>query len=491
MSQGVMLSSHAADRRAVLGLGALAVLARRAAAASPIDAPADADPSGLLSKLVDRLTFGWTPEEHQRAVTLGYEGYLEYHLNPSAIDDSVLDGSLQAYAVLSRTFAEQRAVPVSDVRNEFVEARLLRALSSKRQLLERVVEMWTNHFSIYLLENENTAYLKPADDRDVIRAHALGSFPNLLLASMRSPAMMQYLDNTVSTGNNPNENYSRELMELHTLGVSGGYSQDDVYNLALILTGWGYDTRAQLPTYGQFRYNNNNHSTAPKTFLGVNYPGNQGEQEGFQAHAQLANHPSTARFIAGKICREFLGENVSAATIDAVAHVYTATNGDIKQMLRETLRPSRLAAAQRKLKRPMHFTISAFRLLSATMSVSGTLRGLLQTMGNLPFFWPAPNGYPDSTGYWSGNLLPRWNFGAQLANNFYSGFTFDVNAFFAGVPNTADGILAHINSRIFGGRMAPSDLEEIRQFLLPDPPGTTKRNQALGLAFGSPSFQWF
>ena len=461
--------SLATSRRAALGMALLAgVWGRRAHAQPAIDAPADVDPSSLLYKLVDRLTFGGTPEEYNRALQLGYDGYLEYHLNHLAIDDSALEATYGAYPTLTASYADIRQIGIGEVVNEMNEVRLLRAINSKRQLFERVMEMWTNHFCIFARENDDTTWLKSADDRDVIRANAMGTFHNMLAASMRSPCMLRYLDNVSSSGNSPNENYAREVMELHTMGADMGYTQGDVENLALILTGWGYNQTSTSPNFGRFVYTASRHSNVPKVLLGVNYPGNQGQAEGDTARAQLLSHPSTAAYIALKICREFLGENVPQSTIADVASVFTATGGDIKAMLRRTLRPERLAAAQRKFKRPMHLIISGIRAAGGVTNTTSFLRSQLTLMGNLPYAWPAPNGYPDSIAYWADNLLPRWNFGASMANNTVTGTAIDLNAFFAGAIS-ADQIIDRINQRFFAGRWPAIEKARVRTFLLPEP----------------------
>ncbi|HLP85206.1 MAG TPA: DUF1800 family protein, partial [Phycisphaerales bacterium] len=210
------------SRRGLLALatGAAAVAAAmKTVSAQPVRVKGDVDPSSLLEKLVDRITFGVTPEELTLARQLGYQGYLEYHLNHLAIDDSAMDTRLAALTTLTMTYPQLLTQTFGFVRNELTEATLVRAVFSKRQLFERMVELWTDHFNI---EIATVQYYKTADDRDVIRPNALGTFPNLLNASARSPAMLYYLNNDVSTAANPNENYARELMELHTLGVDGG-----------------------------------------------------------------------------------------------------------------------------------------------------------------------------------------------------------------------------------------------------------------------------
>lgn len=482
------------SRRGLLALatGAAAVAtAMKTVSAQPVRVRGDVDPSSLLEKLVDRITFGATPEELTLARQLGYQGYLEYHLNHLAIDDSAMDTRLAALTTLTMTYPQLLTQTFGFVRNELTEATLVRAVFSKRQLFERMVELWTDHFNIDIA---TVQYYKTADDRNVIRPNALGTFPNLLNASARSPAMLYYLNNDVSTAANPNENYARELMELHTLGVEGGYSQADVQQVALCLTGWtiwkGSSTGALV---GTFRYDNTNHNQTAKTVLSTPIPANGGQQDGVTVLNLLINHPSTARFIATKMCRHFLGYDVSRSIIDQVAATYTSSGGDIKAMLRVVLRPEHVAAASPKIKRPFHVFAAALRQTGAVITNTSSLRSRLLEAGHLPFSWLTPDGYPDKLDHWAGNLISRWNFGASLMNGTsgsITGVTVDDTAFYVGAV-TADEMIARIDERLFGGRMDADDRARIRQFLLPSPPTVTRRREAIGLAISSPSYQWY
>lgn len=480
---------------ALLGAALAPALAapRKAKAQSVATAPADVDPSAdwLLMKLVDRITFGANQEEQALARSLGYDGYLEYHLNHTAIVDTDADSRMASYPIYGQTYAQLIATGATVVRQQLVEARLMRALLSKKQLFERVVEMWTNHFAIYIFENDNVAYLKVADDINVIRAHALGTFPNMQIASAHSPSMLHYLDNTASTALQPNENYARELMELHTLSVTGGYTQNDVIALSKILSGWSYDTRSAQPTYGQFRYISGNHNTQPKTFLGVNFPGNQGQAEGDTALNMLINHASTARFVASKLCLEFLGENTPQEIVTDIANVFTQTNGDIKAMLRRVLRPERLAAAPRKFKRPMHLYISALRTLTTTVNGLNGVRAQLQPVQHQPFAWGAPDGYPDRAEYWQGNFLPRMNWGSTVASNAVAGIVLDLTAFYNGATANAQQVVDRINERCFLGRLLDVEKNELLEYLGAGAPSLSRRTDALAISIGGPTFQWY
>ena len=232
--------------------------------------------------LLNRITMGFSLEEHALAQGMGYEGYLEYQLDHLAIDDSALELRLQSLPTLTMTSKQlfdtfvagggNQAVPVL----ELEQAATLRAIHSKRQLFERMVEFWSDHFNVDHVDGQ-VRVLKTADDRDVIRQHALGTFPALLRASAHSGAMLVYLDNYTNVASAPQENYSRELMELHTLSVSGPYTETDVKEVARCLTGWTI-WRQNFPNYGDFRFRLQDHDQGAKTVLGVFIPPAGGER---------------------------------------------------------------------------------------------------------------------------------------------------------------------------------------------------------------------
>ena len=207
---------------------------------SSVAMPPEAETTAIwrdpVARLVRRITLGVTKDELARAKALGYRAYLEEQLKPSLIDDR----AVQAFVTSNYPTTQQRPESLyvqngGTVMTQLQEATLYRAAFSRRQLHERMVEFWSDHFNI---NRNDVGYYKVADDRDVIRRHALGKFGDLLRASAHSPAMMEYLDQVRSRRGNTNENYAREIMELHTVGSEGGYSQQDVAELARVLTGW-------------------------------------------------------------------------------------------------------------------------------------------------------------------------------------------------------------------------------------------------------------
>ena len=490
---GTTSISH--SRRVVVGLTTLAALAQASRSAlagppAPVDTAADVDPSAVLVKLIGRITFGPTIEQLSLAQSLGYSGYLEHHLNHTALDDSAVEARVadpirlpMVPRTLVNDFGPDLLIPL------LIEATILRAIFSPRQLFERMVEFWSDHFSIYVVDDEQHV-LKTIDDRDVIRPNALGLFPDLLQRVAKSPAMLAYLNGQQNVAGLPNENYARELMELHTMGASGGFTQQDVAEVARCFTGWGYVpwTPGTDFTYGTFRFRAEQHDNGQKTVLGNIIPAGGGIDDGLRVLQILTEHPSTAAFIARKLCIRFLGDNPPQGAVDTVAATYTATGGDIKAMLRKVLHPDLIHQAPPKLKRPFHFVASAVRALNIGVNSPTPLRYWLDTSGHQVFHWGPPSGYPDTFDFWAGSLLPRWNWGGTFGSNSLQDLTFDTAAFFAGA--TAPSAAAdRIDARLFMGGMNPGDKAAIKTYLATNVLNTFTYRSAVGLALASPGFQ--
>lgn len=390
-----------------------------------LEPPDEADAPAI--RLLNRTAFGAPADEVAKVERIGREAWVALQLE--ARQDEPLDltlrlrrlESLQYEGFNTSDFKEQHLL------DELQQAALLRAVHSPNQLRERMVDFWSNHFSIYA-RKANTRMLKAADDHRVIRRHALGKFPDLLWASAQSPAMLLYLDNQANTKRAPNENYARELLELHALGVDGGYTQQDVMEVARCFTGWTVENRPpltqlsqhdfdvrKLRARGRFRFDPDQHDDGAKQVLGHTIPAGQGEGDARQVVDILAKHPSCARFIARKLCRAFVG-TADAPLVERVADRYTKTDGDIKAMLETLLLSDELLAGPPILKRPFDYVASALRCTYAETdgrAVGDHLRKMGQPLNE----WPMPDGYPDGTSEWTGSLLARWNFAAALATD--------------------------------------------------------------------------
>ena len=305
-------------------------------------------------------------------------------------------------------------------------AKLLRAVESERQLLEVMTDFWFNHFNVFIGKPQ-ARVLVTEYEREVIRPNALGKFRDLLGAVAHSPAMLAYLDNAQSVapdspagrrqGRGLNENYARELLELHTLGVDGGYTQQDVTEAARILTGW-------TPAAGRFARGGGSstflalaHDPGEKTVLGTRFePG--GEQEGEKLLDLLARHPATARFLATKLARRFVADDPPSALVSEVAGVYEKTGGDIREMLRAILYSKEFWSEdsfRAKAKRPFELVASTIRALDADLEPTPQLLGLLERMGEPLYMCQPPTGYDDTAGAWLGSdqLVTRWNFALE------------------------------------------------------------------------------
>ncbi|HEX5323812.1 MAG TPA: DUF1800 domain-containing protein, partial [Capsulimonadaceae bacterium] len=281
----------------------------------------------------------------------------------------------------------------------------------------------SDHFNIYAFKGQGPQ-LKVVDDQSTIRKYALGRFRDLLGASARSAAMLGYLDNTVNRKGVPNENYAREIMELHTLGVHGGYTQHDVKEVARCFTGWTSDKSWRR---GRFLFDPAAHDDGAKQVLGITILPGGGIHDGERVLDILASHPETAKHLATKLCIRFLGD-ARQETVSHVASAFLKTGGDIHATLRALLTPQALLAAPPILKRPYDYAVSALRALNADTDAGIGIQKHLENMGQALFGWPMPNGYPEEARAWVGAMVPRWNFALALAGGSIENTSIDLPA---------------------------------------------------------------
>ncbi len=368
--------------------------------------------------VLKRTSFGVHRDALDAINNLGIDAYLDQQLNLSPTVDSDLENTIASLFPITQQSAEQLLVGFPDniftIALQMIGATQYRQIFSQRQLFEVMVEFWSDHFNIHLVNGLGPT-LKPVDDREVIRRHALGNFKDLLHASAKSPAMLFYLDNFFNLSSSPNENYARELMELHTLGEGGGYSEFDVKEVARCFTGWTFhfpdDTGNE---YGTFVYVDAIHDDDPKLVLGESIT-ESGPFDAERVLDLLAEHPSTANYIATKLCRRFISDDPEQVAIEAVASAFMDSAGDIKQTLNALFATSAFQqSADLKFTRPSEYLAGVIRALapdSSYPSDNGELFYFAQSiMGQLPFYWPTPDGYPDEQSYWAstGGLLNRW-----------------------------------------------------------------------------------
>ncbi|MGD0215594.1 MAG: DUF1800 domain-containing protein [Terriglobales bacterium] len=417
--------------------------------------------------------------------------------------------------------------PVNVVISELQQAKLLRALYSERQLLEVMTDFWFNHFNIYLNKDADQ-YLVTAYERDVIRAHALGKFKDLLVATAQSPAMLFYLDNWLSVGpKSPvalaakgkaipglNENYGRELMELHTLSVNGGYTQHDVTELARVLTGW---TIQPLEQGAGFQFDPKKHDPGDKVVIGQTIPEN-GVNEGMQVLDMLAHHPNTAKFIARKLAMRFVADDPPPALVDRLAQKFLSSDGDIREVLRTLFKSPEFwapKAYRAKVKTPFEFVISSLRATGTDLNNPGPMLGILNKMGMPLYQMVPPTGYSMTESTWMNSeaLIDRMNYALDLSNGKVGGTNFDAGRLLAlgtltsrGFPhaNPADSdsgrgqetALLLLENALLNGEVSAATQKAIRRQLddpqvaahaLDDPKRTL--NTMTALVIGSPEFQ--
>jgi uncharacterized protein (DUF1800 family) len=340
---------------------------------------------------------------------------------------------------------------------ELTEAKVLRAAYSNRQLEEVLVDFWFNHFNVFSGKGPVRTLLT-SYERDAIRPYVFGRFRDMLLATARHPAMLFYLDNWLSRAPRDedstaglNENYGRELLELHTLGVDGGYTQEDVVNVARAFTGW---TIHQPDRVAEFFFNPAMHDREEKTILGLALPRGGGEDEGVRVIDMLTAHPSTARFIARKLAQRFVSDEPPAALVERVAATFSRTGGDLRAVMETLVLSGEFlseGAWQAKVKSPLEMVVSSLRALNADVTDTVPLAQRIAALGQPLYGKSEPTGYPNVSGGWasSAGLLGRMNLASALASGQVHGVVIDLGA----IASENDVAAAEA---LLGHRLAPS-----------------------------------
>jgi uncharacterized protein (DUF1800 family) len=333
--------------------------------------------------------------------------------------------------------------PQQIIARDLMEGKLLRAVYSDRQLEEVLTDFWFNHFNVFLDKGADR-YLVTEYEREAIRPHVLGKFKDLLTATAKSPAMLFYLDNWQSVGPNApqgrgpgggarglNENYGRELLELHTLGVDGGYTQKDVTEAARCFTGW---TIFQPQRIGTFVFNARAHDRGEKTVLGVTIPAGGGMEDGEKVLDIVAHHPATAHFISRKLAMRFVADDPPEALVGRMAATFTKTDGDLRAVMKTMLESKEFfsqAAYQSKMKSPLEVVASAARAVNAEIDFAFPLANQVAQLGEPLYRKQEPTGYSNNSQEWlnSAGLMARMNFALQLADNKVPGVKVDASKF--------------------------------------------------------------
>jgi uncharacterized protein (DUF1800 family) len=419
-------------------------------AGSPPAAAADDASARQAIHILDRVAFGPSAQDLAHIREVGIDRYIAEQLNPGSIPESpALAQRLAKLETLHLTSPELLAryhetantgggKPSREERREmrknarFVlaeasEARLLRAIYSRRQLNEVMVDFWFNHFNIYS-GKAFRGLLAGAFEEQAIRPYVLGKFRDLLLATARHPAMLKYLDNQKNSASETklrngketglNENYAREVMELHTLGVDGGYTQDDVVALARILTGWSFVRNDRASEAGTgFRFKKKRHDFGPKRFLGRDIAPS-GEAEGIEALTMLARHPATARHISFKLAQYFVDDKPPQELVDRLAKRFQETDGDIRAVLQVLFASHEFRdSIGTKYKTPYRYVVSAVRAAGVPVDDTRPLLRQLADLGMPLYGCQTPDGYADTADKWLNPAAgpKRVNFALALA----------------------------------------------------------------------------
>ena len=384
--------------------------------------------------LISRATFGAVPGQLVDVGRRGLTNWLEAQIaapTGNTGESFGLQWQLRRLDALNETAYNQRDFGDAEVLRQIQQATILRATYSKWQLRERMMDFWTTHFNVYSHKPLNSqtygagiylTFYQAELLEKTIRPNVLTTFEDLITGLMQSPAMLAYLDQNVSDAKHPNENYARELLELHTLGVKAGYTQHDVMETARALTGWVIEDRF-MHRRGTIYFDETRHDTGIKTLLGQKIMPT-GADEAKRVREILLAHPACAHFIAQKMVAYFYGDGHEAEKLTLQVAAKFGKRGDIPAMLTALFTADEFAKSTQTspvTKRPFDLLISALRTTNAQTDGGKALQDHLEKMGQPLYQWPMPDGYPFGNSNWSGSLLHRWNFAVALSQNQING----------------------------------------------------------------------
>ncbi len=494
-----MVFRHARVLVVPMLLVALVVPQRAGSATVPSDEAA-------IRHALNRLAFGPRPGDIEQLQRIGLATWIEQQLSPDRIPDRDVEKRLAAFSTLaldSDDIAREYFLPARQARRarntrqaddsmapdkarndpairkgrqvleELSSAKLLRAVYSERQLEAVLVDFWFNHFNVFAGKGRTGIYVTEYE-RETIRPHVLGRFRDLLRATAKSPAMLFYLDNWLSADPGKrgqrglNENYARELLELHTLGVDGGYTQQDVVEVARAFTGWTLDR----PGRDGFRFARAVHDDREKVVLGQRIKAGGGIEDGERVLDIVAEHPSTARHIATKLARRFVSDAPPEALVVRAAARFRETGGNLRDVVRTIVTSQEFFAAdarRAKVKTPLEFVTSALRTVGADVQEPRPLLLALRQLGMPLYLCQPPTGYDDTAETWvsSGALVNRMNVALSLGSRHRS--------------SDLDGLRARLLRDALGGDVSVSTRSTVEK--------ATTAQQVIALALGSPEFQ--
>lgn len=486
---------------------------------APAEAAIFREDESAARHALDRFAFGPTPGQAARIAHQGVEKWFLLQLEPAKGPDPALEAALTPYrgalepplALIERfgdpdqmdaeaperPFRDQlKGVDFPAVLGSIAMAELTRHVESDRQVEEVMVDFWTNHFNIFARKGLVRLFAGDYVER-ALRPHALGRFQDLLIATARHPAMLVYLDNARSVAASSkkkrglNENYARELLELHTLGVDGGYTQKDVTDVARVLTGWS----VQRPKEGgvDFVFRERAHDRGEKQVLGTEFPANHGEDEGMKLLTLLAEHPSTARHLSKKLCMRFVADDPPADCVDAASTAYLASHGNIARVLSAIFQSNSFwdpKNRNQKLKAPVELVASALRAVDAKPDGSLALTRTLAGLGEPLLLEQVPTGYPETESEWIGgsSILARMNFATALASEKLPGAELDLDRV---LPTTlpARELESRALNLFVGDHPSPDTVNAIHDGIAGLDDARARRTAVVALLVGSPDFQ--
>ena len=443
--------------------------------------------------VLNRLAFGPRPGEVDKVLAEGgWEKWVEQQLTPDKVEDAALEDALpQKFPWVKMSIAEMRSkykigentYNNPELRRGLPNEVLYRAVMSNRQFQEVMCDFWRNHFFVNLPVRDAPArsWTTPDYERNVVRRHVFGKFRNMLYASATHPAMLEYLDNHMSRANAWNENYAREVMELHTLGADRYYNENDVLELSKALTGWTYDRDLK------FVFRQDWHQAGTKKVLGRMLP--PGKEGGEQALDMLARHPGCAQFISEKLCRYLVNDNPPAALVRKVASTFRESGGDLPKVYRAIIMSPEFLGRENyraKFRTPFEFTVAALRSTNARVTDATETCAVIAKMGEPLYDCEDPTGFYDEAEAWmdAGVLTTRWDYawklvrgsigGAQVPPEFLSRYS-------AGTPEESRDKMVH--------DLVGSDIGDRTAQMLSKAAEAGDRGQMLSVILGSPDFQ--
>lgn len=449
--------------------------------------------ASTADRLIGRATFGATVLDRRNIKAVGADAWLNAQLTPVSIDDGDVDSWLSQHPLYLAPRARLRRESRQKLQDSLRLHTLARSLYSSRQLFEVMVGFWSNHFNIALQKHpQRMASMRILYDRDVIRTHALGNFRLLLGDVITHPAMLLYLDNVRNRVRAPNENLARELLELHTLGIDGGYTHTDIDEVARILTGWSTILNTEKPNFATVKQHVGQHDKQPKRILGETIAIADMSAELDHLLDLLVDQPATGQHIAAKLVRHFVADDPPQRLVNEIATEFRHRFGNVDSLLRTIFASPEFAAAPPRLKQPHRYMLSALRALDAHVAPENGLNNWLFRLGQPLYMWPAPDGYPDEAVAWADKLLGRWNFAVKLAHNQLRGVTVPWESFAA--TGAVDDAIEALAQRLFGQALDDESRSFIQQHL------SSKRlqkqrkralSEATALMLASPAFQWY